>query len=52
MQVSPGKHSLRVQVTSATSDQSATVAGDFASGQENVLQISFNKHGEMNLSLQ
>jgi serine/threonine-protein kinase len=54
MQVSPGKHRLRVQVTSggATYDQSATVTGEFASGQENVLQISFNKHGEMNLSLQ
>jgi hypothetical protein len=54
MQVSPGKHLLRVQVTSevASYDQSATVAGEFASGQENVLRINFNKHGEMNLSLQ
>ena len=54
MQLSPGKHSLRVQVTSdgTTHDQSATVAGEFASGQENVLRINFNKHGEMNLSLQ
>jgi hypothetical protein len=54
MQVSPGKHSLRVQVTSdeATYDRSATVAGEFASGQENVLRINFDKHGEMNLSLQ
>ena len=54
MQVSPGKHSLRVQVTSvgAGYDQSATVAGEFASGQECVLRISFDKHGEMNLSLQ
>ena len=58
MQVSPGKHSLRVQVTSdgatdgAKYDRSATVVGDFASGQENVLRINFDKHGEMNLSLQ
>lgn len=54
MQLSPGKHLLRVQVTSggATHDQSATVTGEFASGQENVLQITFNKHGEINLSLQ
>jgi eukaryotic-like serine/threonine-protein kinase len=54
MQVSPGKHLLRVQVTSevASYDQSAAVAGEFASGQENVLRINFNKHGEMNLSLQ
>ncbi len=53
-QVSPGKHRLRVQVTSdgATYDQSATVAGEFASGRENVLRINFNKQGEMNLSLQ
>ena len=53
MQVSPGKHSLKVQVTSdgAAYDQSATVAGEFASGQENVLRISFDKHGEMSLSL-
>ncbi len=54
MQLSPGKHRLRVQVTSAGAifDQSATVAGEFASGQENVLRINFNKHGEMKLSLQ
>jgi len=37
---------------SPTYDQSATVAGDFGSGQQNVLRISFKKHGEMNLSLQ
>jgi len=54
MQLSPGKHRLRVQVTSAGTifDQSATVAGEFASGQENVLRIRFNKHGEMKLGLQ
>ena len=53
MQLSPGKHRLRVQVTSGvTPDQSATVAGEFASGQENVLRITFDKRGEMNLSLQ
>jgi hypothetical protein len=52
MQISPGKHRLRVQVTSGiTPDQSGTVAGEFASGQENVLRISFDKHGEMYLSL-
>jgi len=27
------------------------VAGEFASGQGNVLRISFDKHGEMSLSL-
>ena len=54
MQISPGKHGLKVQVTadSPTYDQSATVSGDFATGQENVLHITFNKHGEMTLSLQ
>ena len=55
MQVSPGKHSLKVQVTSdgvSTYDQSATVAGEFVSGQENMLRINFSKHGEINLSLQ
>ncbi len=70
MQLAPGKHHLRVEVTSdrgaATKDngsptelssgsrsfdQSNTVEGDFASGQEHVLHIIF-KHGEMNLSLQ
>jgi eukaryotic-like serine/threonine-protein kinase len=52
--VPPGKHRLRVQVTSdaANYDQTATVAGDFASGQENVLHINFTKHGDMSLSLQ
>jgi len=53
IQLSPGKHRLRVQVTSGVAtDQSATVTGEFASGQDNVLQINFNKHGEMNLRLQ
>ena len=54
MQVSPGKHSLKVQVTSdgAAYDQSATAAGEFVSGQESVLRINFSKHGEISLSLQ
>ncbi len=54
MQISPGKHSLRVQVTSdsASYDQFATLAGEFASGQESVLHINCNKHGDINLSLQ
>jgi serine/threonine protein kinase len=52
--VPAGNHRLRVQVTSdaANYDQTATVAGDFASGQENVLHINFTKHGDMSLSLQ
>ncbi len=54
VQVSPGKHVLRVEVASggAISDQSAMVEGEFASGRENVLRINFDKHGKMNLSLQ
>ena len=68
MQISAGKHVIRVQVTSdapvaapadgdvalttpSTSDQSATIAGDFSSSRENVLHISFRKRGEMNLTL-
>jgi hypothetical protein len=54
MQVSPGKHRLRVRVTSDTPtyDQSAFVTSDFTSGQENILQVTFNKHGDITLSLQ
>ncbi len=54
VQVSPGQHSLRVEVASggAISNQSATVEGEFASGRENVLRINFDKHGKMILSLQ
>jgi serine/threonine protein kinase len=54
MQLSPGKHRLRVQVTSSgpISNQSAMVASEFASGKRNLLRINFNKSGEMNLILQ
>jgi serine/threonine protein kinase len=54
MPLSPGKHRIRVRVTSggAAYDQSATLTSEFASGQENVLQVNFNKHGKINLSLQ
>jgi eukaryotic-like serine/threonine-protein kinase len=54
VQVSPGKHRLRVEVASggAISNQSAMVDGDFASGRENVLRINFDKRGKMILSLQ
>ncbi len=54
MQIAPGKHVLRVQVTSGEgrSEQFATVTGDFSSGQENMLHIGFNKQSEMYLSLQ
>jgi len=54
MQLSPGKHLLRVQVTSdeASYDQSATVTGDFVSEKETLLHIHFKKHGEMDLNLE
>ena len=54
VQVSPGRHVLRVEVASggAISNQSAMVAGEFASGRENVLRINFDKRGKMILSLQ
>ncbi len=54
MQIPPGKHRLRVQVTSdpGSADHSATITGEFASGKEQMLQIHFDKHGEMNVSLE
>jgi hypothetical protein len=54
MQIPSGKHRLRVQVTSgeSASDKNGAVTGEFASGKESLLRITFNKHGEMNLSLQ
>ncbi|MGA2354329.1 MAG: serine/threonine-protein kinase [Terriglobales bacterium] len=53
-QIPPGKHNLRVRVNSeaANYDQSATLDGDFQSGQESLLHIAFGKHGEINLTLQ
>jgi serine/threonine protein kinase len=55
VQIPPGKHLLRVQVTpssGATDDKSATITGDFASSTEKLLRVQFDKRGEMNLSLQ
>jgi len=54
VQIPPGRHLLRVQVTSSTdlSERSATIEGDFDSGAEKMLRVLFNKTGEMNLSLQ
>jgi tRNA A-37 threonylcarbamoyl transferase component Bud32 len=54
IQLPAGKHRLRVEVSpgGGVSDQSATVAGEFTSRQENVLQVNFDKSGAMNLSLQ
>jgi serine/threonine protein kinase len=54
MQMVPGKHRLRVRVTSAAEgyERSDTVAGEFASGKELLLRVSFDKHGEMEVNLQ
>jgi cobyrinic acid a,c-diamide synthase len=54
VQLSPGKHLLRVQVTSAAAngEQSATVDGEFVSGREKMLHIHFTKQGKMDLSLE
>jgi tRNA A-37 threonylcarbamoyl transferase component Bud32 len=54
MQLSPGKHLLRVEVSSgaASGEQSAMVTGEFVSGKEKMLHILFTKQGKMNLSLE
>jgi serine/threonine protein kinase len=54
VQISPGKHLLRVQVGpgGGASDQSGTVGGEFAGGSEKMLRIQFDKSGEMILSLE
>jgi serine/threonine protein kinase len=53
MQLSPGKHLLRVQVSmgAANGEQSGTVAGEFVGGKEKLLHIQFTKQGKMDLSL-
>jgi hypothetical protein len=54
LQITSGKHTLRVQVTSTgtIATQSATLGGNFSSGKQSVLRVNFNKRGEMNLVLQ
>jgi hypothetical protein len=54
LQIAPGKHLLRVQITSSSkpSEQTASVEGDFGSGTEKLLRIQFAKSGEMELGLQ
>ncbi len=54
IQLAPGNHHLRVQVISEAVgyDQSATVAGEFSSKQDSLLQVTFDKHGDLNLNLQ
>jgi hypothetical protein len=52
MQIQPGGHHLRVQVTSGAHSSDQIVTGEFSSGSEKLLRISFDKRGEMNLNLQ
>lgn len=54
VQIVPGKHLLRVQVSprEGASEQSGTVEGEFTGGAEMMLHIQFSKSGEMNLSLE
>jgi serine/threonine protein kinase len=52
MQIPPGNHHLRVQITAGTNSSDQSVTGDFSSGNEKLLRIYFDKRGEMNLSLE
>ena len=55
MQIPPGKHLLKVQISSGadfSEQQAATIEGKFASGKETMLRINFDNRGQMNLSLQ
>jgi serine/threonine-protein kinase len=53
MPIPPGHHQLRVKVVSDadTTDHSATLTGEFSSEKEATLRIIFDKHGEMNVTL-
>jgi serine/threonine protein kinase len=53
MQVSAGKHLLRVQVSpNAGAEQSESIEGQFSSGAEKLLRVEFDKGSKMNLTLQ
>jgi hypothetical protein len=52
MQIPPGNHRVRVQVTSGESSADQSVTGDFTSGNEKLLRIYMDKRGEMTLNLE
>ena len=52
MQIPPGNHRLRVQVTSGENSSEQSVTGDFTSGNEKLLRIYLDRHGEMTLNLE
>jgi serine/threonine protein kinase len=54
MQIPPGKHLLKVQISSGadlSEQRAATIEGEFVSGKETMLRINFDNRGQMNLSL-
>jgi len=54
LQIPPGNHQLRIEVSSGEPplDQATTVSANFTSGDEKMLHVTFDKHGEMTLSLE
>jgi hypothetical protein len=54
MEIPPGKHLLKVKVSSAAglSEQTGTIEGKFVSSMETMLRINFDNRGQMSLSLQ
>jgi hypothetical protein len=53
LQIPAGNHQLRVEVGGgAPIDQSATISANFASGDEKMLHVTFDKHGQMALGLE
>jgi eukaryotic-like serine/threonine-protein kinase len=54
VQIPEGNHQIRATITTDPSspDHSGVVTGNFVSGQEKMLHIHFDKHGEMSLSLE
>jgi serine/threonine-protein kinase len=54
IQITPGKHQLRVEVGGgdAPADQATTISANFTSGDEQMLHVTFDKHGAMALNLE
>jgi serine/threonine-protein kinase len=53
VQISPGNHGLRVKVVGGdpATEKTGSITGDFASGNDKMLHVGFDKRGEMTLSL-
>lgn len=52
MQIQPGQHHLRVQISSEANTSDQTVTATFSSGGEKLMRISFDKRGEMSVNLE